>query len=150
MTVEPPDPAAEDLNWDEVLAWLPRFTHARFHAGQWAGGEEQAPGVRTLPWVDYTSDVLEFIHQLYDLQVVAPFDWGTWIQERGRALWEGPQRLAEASLEDCRMLLASHLRADRFTEGHLLHAFESGHIVRILKRVEWLLDSGWTGPQRQR
>jgi hypothetical protein len=55
-------------------------------------------------------------------------------------LWEDPQRLAEASLEDCRMLLASHLRADRFTEGHLLHAFESGHIVRILERVEWLID----------
>lgn len=140
MTVEPPDPPAEDLNWDEVLAWLPRFTHAGFHAGQWAGGEEHAPGVRTMPWVDYTDDVLEFIRQLYDLQVVAPFDWGSWTQERGRELWDDPERLADASLEECRMLLAAHLRADRFTEGHLLHALESGHIVTILKRVESLID----------
>ncbi len=98
------------------------------------------PGACTMPWVDYTDDVREFIRQLYDLQVVAPFDWGTWTQERGNELWEDPQRLAEASLEECRMLLAAHLRADRFTEGHLLHAFESGHIVRILRRVEWLID----------
>jgi len=38
------------------------------------------------------------------------------------------------------MLLAAHLRADRFTEGHLLQAFQRGHIVTILKRVESLID----------
>ena len=140
MTVEPPDPPAEDINWHEVLAWLPRFTHAEFHAGQWAGGEERAPGGRTMPWVDYSDDVLEFIHQLYELQVVAPFDWGSWTQERGRELRDNHERLADASLEECRMLLAAHLRADRFTEGHLLHALESGHIVTILKQVESLID----------
>jgi len=77
MAVEPPNPPAEDLNWDEVLAWLPRFTHARFRAGHWAGGEEHAPGVRPMPSVDYTDDVLGFTRQLYDLQVVAPFDWSS-------------------------------------------------------------------------
>ncbi len=38
------------------------------------------------------------------------------------------------------MLLAAHVRADRFTEGHLLDALKSGHIVTILKRVESLID----------
>lgn len=139
MTVEPPDPPAEDINWNEVLAWLPRFTHAGFHAGQWAGSEEDPPGSRTMPSVGYADDVLEFIRQLYDLQVVAPFDWSSWTQERGNELWDDPQRLAGASLEECRMLLAAHLRADRFTEGHLLHALESGHIVTILRRVDSLI-----------
>ena len=96
--------------------------------------------MRTMPWVDYSDDVLEFIHQLYELQVVAPFDWGSWTQERGRELRDNHERLADASLEECRMLLAAHLRADRFTEGHLLHALESGHIVTILKQVESLID----------
>ena len=140
MMVEPPDPPAADINWDEVLAWLPNFTHAGFHAGKWAGSEEHAPGVRAMPWVGYTDDVLVFIRQLHDLQVVAPFDWISWTQERGRELWDDPQRLAGASLEECRMLLAAHLRADRFAEGNLLHAMESGHIVTILKRVESLID----------
>ena len=139
MTVEPPDPPAEDLNWEEVLAWLPTFAHAGFHPGHWSRGEEQAPGVRTIPWVDYADDVLEFVRELYDLHVVAPFDWGSWVQERGNELLADPQRLEEASLEECRMLLAAHVRADRFTDGHLLHAFKSGHIAAILNRAGSLI-----------
>jgi hypothetical protein len=135
-----PDPPAEDLNWHGLLAWLPHFTTVEIQAGRWAGDEEDTPGVRTMPWVDYADAVLDFARQLYDLQVIASFDWSTWIQERGNELWEHPQRLAEASLEDCRMLLAAHVRADRFSEGHLLQALEDGHIVSVLQRVATLLD----------
>ena len=139
MRVEPPRPPAAELNWDGVLAWLPRLTDAGFHAGRWAGGQELASGAQAMPWVDYADDVLEFALELYDLEVVVPLDWGTWIKDRGNELWEDGDRLAEASLEECRMLLAAHVRADRFAEGHLLHALDRGHIVSILKRVESLL-----------
>ena len=37
-------------------------------------------------------------------------------------------------------LLTTHLRADRFCEGHLLGMFESGHIVRFLRRLKELED----------
>ena len=66
-------------------------------------------------WVHYTDDMLEFIRQLYDLQEMAPFDWSVWVEERGNDLWEDPQRLAKASLEECRMLLTAHVRANRLT-----------------------------------
>ena len=144
MTVQPPDPPAVDLDWDRIVAWRPRLTVADFEAGRWAGGEEHTPGVLTMPWVDYTDDVLDFIHQLYELQVVAPFDWGAWVEKRGNELWEDPQRLAAVSLEECRMLLTAHVRADRFTEGHLLDAFNNGHIVAILERVKSLIHEDQT------
>ena len=102
LTVEPPDAPTENLDSDRAVAWLPRFTAASFDAGQWAGGENHAPGVLTIPWVVFTDDVLEFIRQLYGLEVVAPFDRSAWVEQRGNELWEDPQRLAEASLEECR------------------------------------------------
>lgn len=140
MSVDPPQPPAEDLDWNQVLAWLPRFNAAEFRAGVWAGGgEDREPGVFTMPFVAYSDDVMTFSSQLYGLQVVAGFDWGTWVGGRGNELWEDPRRLAAASLEECRMLLTAHMRADRFSEGHLLHAFESGHIVAILERVSALV-----------
>ena len=141
MTIEPPQPPAEDLLWSRVLTWLPVFSAPSFRSGVWTGGGETAPGVYNTRWVEYAASVNEFVQELYELEVVAPFDWGTWIQERGNELREDPQRLAEASLEECRMLLSAHVRADRFTEGHLLHAFESGHIVAILDRVRALVDA---------
>jgi hypothetical protein len=33
-----------------------------------------------------------------------------------------------------RKLLTLHVRADRFSEGHLAHLFETGQMVMILKR----------------
>ena len=141
MSVDPPQPPAEDLDWSRVLAWLPRFSAPEFRAGEWAGGEEREPGVFTMPFVAYSEEVREFIGHLNHLQVVSPFDWGTWGQDRGKELGEDPQRLAEASLEECRMLLTAHVRADRFSEGHLLQAFESGYIVAILERVSALVDA---------
>jgi hypothetical protein len=140
MDVELPKPPAEDVNWDGILAWLPHFTAEEFQAGRWAGGEEVAPGVRPMPWVDYADDVADFIRQLRVLHVVASFDWIIWMRERGNVFWKDPKRLAEASLEDCRLLLTAHVQADRFSEGHLLRAFESGHIVSVLQRVATLLD----------
>ena len=62
------------------------------------------------------------------------------MDRRGRALTEDPEQLSAATLEDCRMLLTAHVRADRFIEGHLLHVFDTGHIVAVLRRVAEILD----------
>lgn len=53
---------------------------------------------------------------------------------------EAPRRLAEASLEECRTMLTAHVHADRYTEAHLLQAFESGNIVTTLERATGLVD----------
>ena len=137
---EGPSPPASDLNWGAVLAWLPRLTAASFQAGVWTGDEEDAPSVRTLPFVQFSDETEAFVSCLYEEQVVAGFDWGAWVARRGRALSEDPEQLSGATLEECRMLLAAHVRADRFVEGHLLEVLENGQIVAVLTRVAELLD----------
>lgn len=140
MPVDPPQPPASELPWSRVLAWQPTLSDPQAHLGSWVGGRE-ASAAHTMPSVAHDERVLAFVQELYDLEVVAPFDWGTWFEERGGELWEDPARLAGASLEECRMLLTAHVRADRFTEGHLLAALSSGHLVAVLERVRRLLEA---------
>ena len=45
--------------------------------------------------------------------------------------------LASADLLTLRKLLTTHIRADRFTEGHL----ESGHITAILRQLKQIRDA---------
>ena len=48
--------------------------------------------------------------------------------------------LSKANLQTLRKLLTAHVRADRFTEGHLAAMFESGHMTMILKRIAEIHD----------
>lgn len=58
------------------------------------------------------------------------FDWVRW-----RAKVSDPTALGGADLLTLRKLLTFHVRADRFSEGHLISAFEKGHITTILRRL---------------
>ena len=44
----------------------------------------------------------------------------------------------DADLLTLRRLLTTHVRADRFTEGHLAAELENGHICAILEQLEEL------------
>lgn len=96
-----------------------------------------------------------FAGMLCDEQVVAGFDWAGWMEVRGRELAASRGLLADASLEDCRRLLAALVGADRFHEGTLLGAFEDGFIDAILARLDVLVahaqalaDAAGRGSQR--
>jgi hypothetical protein len=69
-----------------------------------------------------SDDTARFLEELCDLEVVAPFDWAGWLEERGRELLDDDRMLATATLEDGRMLLAALARSDRFVEGAFLNA----------------------------
>ncbi len=58
------------------------------------------------------------------------FDWVRW-----RAEVSDPTALGGADVLTLRKLLTFHVRADRFSEGHLISAFEKGHITAILRRL---------------
>lgn len=141
MSVEPPQPPAEELDWDAVLAWLPVLRTDGFVAGEIVGGERRADGSFTMPASALSDDARGLVQCLYATGVVSGMDWTTWMQEEGQALDDDRDRLAEATLEQCRMLLTAHVRADRFIEGHLLGALAAGDITAILTRVHEL----WVG-----
>jgi Family of unknown function (DUF6508) len=72
--------------------------------------------------------------------VVVGFDWMTWLRtDAGQALRDRPEALDAASAEDLAKLLTAIVRSDRFVEGSIVGAFESGLLARIAQRAAALL-----------
>ena len=73
--------------------------------------------------------------------VVAGFDWRTWLAgDEGRALRDDPGVISRATSDQLACLLTAIIRSDRFVEGSIVGAFESGLLARISRRARVLLD----------
>ena len=105
--------------------------------------KEIEPSAFTMPYVDYDEITKEFVKSAYDHNwVQMDFDWPQWFQSReALMLRDDEATLARASAEQIAKLLTVIIRKDRFCEGELLAAFESGLILRIVRRVEALLET---------
>ena len=125
----------------ELARFLPALEQAGFQAGTWAGMEEIEPRVFTMPYVRYSGLVDALVHAAYEHGWVrSDFDWGTWKDtEEAKELRDDPEALAAARPEQLARMLTTVIRQDRFVEGALLSAFETGMILRIVRRAAALL-----------
>lgn len=72
--------------------------------------------------------------------VITGFDWRSWLEtDEGRGLRDRPEALAGASPNELARLLTAIVRSDRFVEGSIEGAFESGLLARIARRAAALL-----------
>ena len=93
-----------------------------------------------VPWFNFDEIVMEFIQVLDDNDWVTPqFDWGEW-QESATRYIESREMVESADAVTIQKLLTTHVRADRFCEGHLASMFENGHIVVVLRRLKVIRD----------
>lgn len=77
-----------------------------------------------------------FHKALYDHGWVTPaFDWTGW-QRSAQEFVDSPQKVERADAATVLKLLTTHVRADRFCDGHLAAMFESGHVVALLRRLK--------------
>ena len=92
-------------------------------------------------WV-LAAPVHEFVQVVYDLQILYPFDWSTWLDtEEGRALKDSPEALEKADLLAVRKLVTAWVRGDRFCDGILVGLAQRGELVRATRRLVTLLTS---------
>ena len=104
-------PAADGT--EHLPWWVPGATEEAFRAGVGRGG-----------WV------------------IAGFDWMRWLEtDDGRRMRDDQNAVAEASPDQLAMLLTAIIRSDRFVEGSVAGAFESGLLSRIARRAAVLLDT---------
>jgi ADP-ribosyl-[dinitrogen reductase] hydrolase len=127
------DPLLTHANIQAVLNFLPIFERPDFSPGEWITQEG------SLPYFNYATEALDFIETLSGNGFIQPFNWINW--EEGRQLVDNPTLIGKADLQTLRKLLTAHVRADRFTEGHLAAMFESRHISMILMRMADIQDS---------
>jgi hypothetical protein len=90
-----------------------------------------------MPYILYSETVSEFIHAADKHGWVRRgFNWPEWARTaEARRLREDGPGLARATKDQLVRLLTTILRQDRFSEGALLHAFESGLMLRIVRRA---------------
>jgi hypothetical protein len=118
-----------------LAAFVPLLSDARLGFGRWAGGEER-DGVLTIPWFSFSPEAERFMRTVYDYGFVRDFDWPTWAgTAEAVALRDDPDALAQASIDQLERLLTCLVRGDRFAEGTLAGAFDSGLLLRIAQRA---------------
>ncbi|PWR20581.1 DUF6508 domain-containing protein [Zavarzinia compransoris] len=116
--------------------FLPTFRQADFKAGGWADYNQTKPGPVTLPPYRYAPVVGVFYEAASGHGWVKAFDWFAWAaSEEAKSLWEDETAIRSATPEQLANLLTVCFEADRFSEGFLSEAFESGRILRILERA---------------
>ena len=118
---------------DALLGFLPAFEAADGSPGEWRAEPGQ------LPYFCPDDTLVDFVQALYRHDWVVPFDWPAWREEADRFV-SSPGLLASADLDVVRKLLTTHVRQDRFCEGHLAEMVRSGHIAALLRRLRELRD----------
>jgi hypothetical protein len=124
---------------DAILPYLLVFESADFSPGKVS---KTPPNV--MPWLEHSSEVTAFIQTLYDTDWMADFDWGPW-QGSARKYFDDPKKIERAKVGTIQKLLITHVREDRFCEGHLAEMIECGHIVALLRRLKVIREKMGSG-----
>jgi hypothetical protein len=94
-----------------------------------------------VPYCELSPWATDFVQAIEDANWCVPFDWTSWQDEASRYV-ENPSLLTTADAEVLTKLLTTHVRQDRFCEGHLADMAERGHLRAILGRLRTLRDEG--------
>jgi hypothetical protein len=121
-------------DFEAILSYLPSFERPGYDFGEMI--EEKG----TLPWADYSGEVMEFYQDLYLHHFIVDFNWPSW-QHVAIEYYQNPELITTADLTTIRRLFTIHIRKDRFCEGHLLSVLESGHITMMLQRLATIYKS---------
>lgn len=129
MTSQADMPQIGPEQLDAILRFLPIFERPGYVFGEW----HYPPG--RFPYCSTSSEVNDFDKALYKAGLVLSFDWPSWQLEAQR-YYTDPDVLETADLLTLSKLLTTHVRKDRFVEGHLVSMLECGHITAILRRLK--------------
>ena len=126
---------------DALAGFLLKFESPDFEFGQMVA----RPG--EMPFYSFSDDAMRFIEVCYEFKWVRPFDWGEWMgSEEATRLRDDPTAIETATPDQLQRLLTVLIRQERFVDGVLGSAFESGLMMRVLRRATVLAqDSEVTG-----
>lgn len=130
--VEESVPLTKD-NIDNILKYLPLLEDRtkKFYVE----APQDKPDITVLPFYLLTGIGLKLYEDLYKEGFVTKFKWADWIYEAGEYSADD-EKLSKADLKDIRRLLTIIIRQDRFCEGLLEEAIESGFMLKIFRRLK--------------
>ncbi|MDQ0323700.1 hypothetical protein QO002_005907 [Pararhizobium capsulatum DSM 1112] len=135
-----------------IAPFAEKFGAPGFIFGEWGGGPN-ADGEYQMPFFDMSDEVQAFLEAAYEGHWVLDADF-TWFEWKGgkeaRRLFDEPGQIEKATVRQLAQMLTVVIRADRFSEGALDSAFESGLLPRILRRASVLAAARQAGGSRHR
>lgn len=147
MAVADPDDLPGRL--DALAALVPLLEAPGGDFGHWDPPWQAPDGTRRLP--QFVTGPLHdaFMDAMARGRWIVVFDWPTWARtDEAQALWKDPAALAAATPDQLARFLTALIRSERFSEGTLDEAYESGLLLRIARRAAALAEElrGGTGP----
>ena len=119
-------------DWQPLIELIPKVeSTSKF--GEWASAEKNEEVNILFPYCIEAPIVSQFLHIVYRLPIIISFDWGA--SETGKTSYDDFDLDTLDLPAKCKLITAI-VRSDRFCEGTLVSAFESGLILRILKSIE--------------
>jgi hypothetical protein len=120
----------------EALAgFVPKFRDEKASFGVWQSmtGDGTLEEPLTLPWFSLSELGTDFLNAVYQAGwILKEFDWAKWAHgPEGQKLATDRKALSEADEGQLAKLLTALVRQDRFVEGALTGAFESGLLLAI-------------------
>lgn len=117
-------------------AWSDRLADPTFAVGAWAGGDRQADGSISMPWYELSPEAEAFRRDIVANGWIEAFEWMAWLKTPdGRHLRDEPAAIEAAGPDDLRRLLTAIIRSERFSDGSIAGAHESGLLGRICRRA---------------
>lgn len=121
-------------DWQPLLALIPKI-ESTSSFGKWSEANKNEDGVVILPYCVPRPIVSQFLEIVYAIPIIISFDWGAWDEGRKMVSDENFDYDVTDLVTKCKLITAI-VRNDRFCEGALVSAFESGLILKILKSIE--------------
>jgi hypothetical protein len=118
-----------------LLSFLPLLSGQGIQHGTYPNLEKTGNNTYSIIPSKLSVTAASFVAACNEENFVQPFDWCSW-SEAHQAEINDDAFILNLDLHGIVMLLTTHIRTDRFCDGHLLSAFESGAIVRILDRLQ--------------
>jgi len=120
--------------WKPLLDLIPIIEKTK-KFGEVGGGQQDENGVFTLPYSIPSEIVIRFEKIVYDIPIIIGFDWSAWDEGREIARNKDFDFDTIDIPTKCKLITAI-VRNNRFCDGALVGAFESGLILRVLKSIE--------------
>ena len=121
-------------DWQPLLTLIPKIENTSFF-GECAGRDKDEEGYAQFPYCVPAPVVSQFLEIVYAIPIVIGFNWGEWDEGRKMARDENFDFDSTDLIKKCKLITAI-VRNDRFCDGALVAAFESGLILKILKSIE--------------
>ncbi len=119
-----------------LTEFIPLFEAPDYCFGKWIEGVKTDDGY-TIGYCEYSEEAGLFIDAVYEHELVLmDFNWPEWsLNREAEQLRDCPEILASASLDQVMQLFTTVIRQDRFCDGVIADAFNSGLLLNILRRM---------------